>query len=106
MSSQIALKENVFKSQQAVGWFGFNQVYEHGHCTTNCQKYGYYSSKITNKDELHLIIDCDEKQIKLIHDRLKTTCTLSVNSELAPFPWQYLVVLCNSGDSVRILPNV
>ena len=31
----------------------------------------------------------------------KKTCTLSVNENLAPFPWQYLVVLCNRGDSVR-----
>ena len=106
MSSQIPLKEDAFKCQHAVGWFGYNQVYEHGRCSTNCQKYGYYSSDITNNDELHLIIDCDETQIKLIHVRLKKTCTLSVNPKLAPFPWQYLVVLCNADDSVRILPNV
>ena len=106
MSSQIPLKENAFKCQHAVGWFGFDQVYEHGRCTTNCQKYGYQSFDITSNDELFLIIDCDKKQIKLCHERLKKTYTLSVNPNLAPFPWQYLVVLCNPDDSVRILPNV
>jgi hypothetical protein len=104
MSFQGSLKENAFKSPHAVGWFGSNQVYEHGRCSTNCQKYGYYSTMIA-KDELHLTIDCDNKQIRLFHERTKMTCVLSVNDKLAPFPWQYLVVLCNPGDSVRILPN-
>ncbi|CAF3558755.1 unnamed protein product, partial [Rotaria sp. Silwood2] len=54
---------------------------------------------------VNLIIDCTKKQIRLFHERLKTTCTLSVNDNLAPLPWQFLLALCNLGDSVRILPN-
>jgi hypothetical protein len=105
MSSQGTLKDNSYDSPHAVGWFGFNQVYEHGRCTTNCQKYGYYSTAIEINDELDLILDCNNKQIRLFHGRKKTICTLLVNDNLAPLPWQYLVVLCNPGDSVRILHN-
>jgi hypothetical protein len=106
MSSQGTLTDNAFQSPHAVGWFGFNQVYEHGRCTTNCQKYGYHSTTIENNDELHLILDCTKKEIRLFHERIKSMCKLSMNDNLAPFPWQYLVVLCNPGDSVRILPNL
>ena len=86
--------------------FGCDQVYQHGRCTTNYKIYGYQSSKIETDDILHLILDCDNKQIKLFHERRNTTCTLPVNVNLAPFPWQYLVVLDVPGDSVKILPNV
>jgi hypothetical protein len=105
MSSEGKLKKGAFKSQHAVGWFGSDQVYEHGYCATNCAKYGYYSTSIRKNDELHLILDCDKKQIRLFNEREKSTCTLSVKNKLAPFPWQFLVVLCNVGDSVRILSN-
>jgi hypothetical protein len=105
MSSQGSLKENAFKSPEAVGWFGYNQVYENGRCSSNVKKYGYISSKIISGDVLNLILDCDKKQIQLIHERGKMTCKLSVNDKLAPFRWQLLVILCNPGDSVRILPN-
>ena len=105
MSSEEELKENAFKCPQAVGWFGFDQVYEHGRCTSNVSKYGYYSSKIDTNDELHLTLDCDNKQIRLFHEREKRTSILSVNTKLAPLPWQFLVVLCHAGDSVRILPS-
>jgi len=105
ISSQGLLKENAFRSPHAAGWFGSNQVYEHGRCSTNCQKYGYVSNKIKTNDVLNLILDCDKKEIKLVHEREKMTCTLSVDDNLAPFPWQWLVVLRNPGDSVRILSN-
>ncbi|CAF1317798.1 unnamed protein product [Rotaria sp. Silwood1] len=106
MASKTALKENDFRAADSVGWFGSNQVYENGRCSSNVSKYGYKSGNIKTNDVLYLIIDCTKKQIRLFHERLKTTCTLSVNDNLASFPWQFLLVLCNPGDSVRILPNL
>ncbi|CAF2980099.1 unnamed protein product [Rotaria sp. Silwood2] len=105
MSSKTALKEDVFRASDSVGWFGNDQVYENGRCSSNVRKYGYKSRNIKINDVLDLIIDCTKKQIRLFHERLKTTCTLSVNDNLAPLPWQFLLALCNLGDSVRILPN-
>ncbi|CAF1297532.1 unnamed protein product [Rotaria sordida] len=105
MASKTALKENVFITSDSVGWFGHDQVYENGRCSSNVQKYGYKSSAIKINDVLYLTIDCKTKQIRLFHERLKTICTLSINENLTPFPWQFLLVLCNSGDTVRILHN-
>ncbi|CAF1253462.1 unnamed protein product [Rotaria sordida] len=105
MASKTALKENVFITSDSVGWFGHDQVYENGRCSSNVRKYGYKSSAIKINDVLYLTIDCKTKQIRLFHERLKTICTLSINENLTPFPWQFLLVLCNSGDTVRILHN-
>ena len=105
MSSQGLLTDNAYKSPHAVGWFGHNQVYEHGRCASNCRKYQYRSTAIHKSDELCLILDCDKAKIRLFHEQNKTTCTLSVNTQLAPLPWQLLIVLCRPGDAVRILPN-
>ena len=105
MSSKGPLTDQAAKSPFTVGWFGYNQVYEHGRCTTNCQKYKYHSTEIEKNDELHLIIDCNKKEIRLSQQRKNTTCALSVNTDLAPFPWQFLMILCRPGDSVRILPS-
>ena len=105
MSSQMALEVNAFRSSTSVGWFGSNQVYEHGRCSCNVKKYGYTSSKIQTDDVLNLTLDCTKMELRLFHERLKTTCILPVNHNSTPFPWQFLMILCHPGDSVRILPN-
>ena len=106
ISSKTALNENICQSPACVGWFGSNQVYEHGHYSISSQEYGYNSNKFRADDELYLIISCDSKKIRLVNARLNMAWILSINSDLTPFPWQYLMVLCNPGDSVRILSNV
>ncbi|CAF3641685.1 unnamed protein product [Rotaria socialis] len=105
MSSKVDLKKDIFRSSSCVGWFGYNQVYTNGTCISNCQKTGYYSGKIQVNDVLQLILDCTSKQIRLRHERLNTVCTLMVNENLSPFPWQVLIILGGPGDTVRILPN-
>lgn len=106
MSSKEKLKADAFKCPQSVGWFGSSQVYEHERCSSNCAKYGYNSAKFQEGDVMHLIFDCGQQQIRLFNERLKQSCHLKVKINLTPFPWQFLVVLRYSGDSVRILPNV
>ncbi|CAM4830235.1 unnamed protein product [Rotaria magnacalcarata] len=105
MSSKVDLKKDIFRSSACVGWSGYNQVYKNGTCISDCQKTGYYSGKIQANDVLQVILDCTSKQIRLFHERLNTSCTLSVNENLSPFPWQFLIILGSAGDSVRILPN-
>ena len=106
MSSQLDLQEDVFRTTNAVGWFGYNQVFENGRCSSNSQKYNYNSSKMEKKDILQLTLDCTKKEISLFHERLKKRSTLCVDEKLTPFPWRFLLVLCHSGDSVTILPTV
>ena len=106
MASKDPLKELVFKSPSAVGWFGHNQVHLNGSCSTNCKKYNYHSTVIQKDDEIQLTLDCIHEQIRLFHQRKQMLCTLPVDIKLVPFPWQYLVVLYNIGDTLRILPNI
>ncbi|CAF0936005.1 unnamed protein product [Adineta steineri] len=105
MSSKIALQPDAFRLSSAVGWFGSHQVYEQGLCSRSCKKSEFNSNKIQTNDVISLTFDCAQLEIRLFHERMKTTCTLAVDQKLTPFPWQLLVVLCNSGDAIRVLPN-
>ncbi|CAF1317779.1 unnamed protein product [Rotaria sp. Silwood1] len=105
MSSKVVLGEGAFKYPCSVGWFGFDQVYEHGRCTNNCKKYGYKSSLIRANDVLQLIFDCDKQQIKLFNERIKKTTILTVNINKTPYPWQFLMVMFHKDDCVKILSD-
>lgn len=105
ISSQTPPNSIYYKSPYVVGWFGYNEVYHHGVWNNNLNTHGYESNEIQTNDILHLIFDCDHKQIELFHQRMNKTYRLPVNIDKAPFPWQILVVLTNEDDSVKILPN-
>ncbi|CAF0766117.1 unnamed protein product [Adineta ricciae] len=105
-SHTIRFKLEKFKKQyqiSSVGWFGYNQTYEHGSCVSDCKKHGYNSNKMEINDILRLTFDCDRRVIQLFHERLKLTHTLKVNIDETPYPWQLLVVLFHSGDCVKVL---
>jgi len=105
ISSKIPQNSIYYKSSPVVGWFGYNEVYQHGVWNNNLNVHGYDSSQIQTNDILHLIFDCDHKQIELFHERINKRYRLPVNTEKAPFPWQFLVVLTNEDDCVKIIPN-
>jgi hypothetical protein len=105
ISSETPLDSIYYKSSYVVGWFGYNEVYHHGVWSNNLKSHGYESNEIRNNDILHLIFDCDHKQIDLFHARINKTYRLPVNIEKAPFPWQFLVVLTNEDDSVKLLSS-
>ncbi|CAF0737303.1 unnamed protein product [Rotaria sordida] len=105
MSYQVHLKEDAFRYPYSVGWFGSNQVYEHGRCSSNCKKYGYNSFLIRTNDVLQLTFDCDKKQIKLFNERIKVTNILTVDINKTPYPWQLLMVMFYKDDCVKILRN-
>ncbi|CAF0936022.1 unnamed protein product [Adineta steineri] len=92
-----------YDSSFVVGWFGHNEIYQHGIWNNNINIYGYDSNKIQTNDILYMIFDCDKKQIGLYHERLNKTHKLSVNIDKAPFPWQLLIILTHENDSVKIL---
>ena len=94
-----------YNSQYVVGWFGYNEVYQHGTWNNNSTIHGYESNEIEINDILHLTFDCEQKQIELYNERMNKTHKLSVNTDRAPFPWQILVVLVHEDDCVKILPK-
>ncbi|CAF0766153.1 unnamed protein product [Adineta ricciae] len=94
-----------YNSSFAVGWFGHNEIYQHGIWNNNARIHHYNSDDMQTNDIVCLTFDCDKKNIALFHERTNKTYKLAVNTDKAPFPWQLLVVLVNEGDSVKILPN-
>ena len=90
-------------SSFTVGWFGNNQVYQHGLCRDDARVHQYNSNDFAIGDILHLTMDCDRQQIELFHEESTKKHLLQVNIIKAPFPWQLLVVLTDKDDCVRII---
>ena len=90
-----------FSSTFAAGWFGHNQIYQHGLIKDNA----YDCSQFRNNDILRLTFDCDKRRIELHHERTNTNNQLQIDTSKAPLPWRLLVVLCRPKDCLRILSN-
>jgi hypothetical protein len=105
ISSEIPQKSINYNSSAVVGWFGYNEIYQHGIWNNNSTLHGYDSNEIETDDIIQLTFDCDQRCIELFHERLNKTYRLAVNIEKAPFPWQILVVLLHADDCVKILPK-
>ena len=103
ISKSKANKTMNYKSPSVVGWFGYNEVYQHGVWNNSVRIHGYESSDIGSNDRLQLIIDCEKKQIEWHHPRTNRRSKLSVNIDQAPLPWQLLIVLTHTDDCLRIL---
>jgi hypothetical protein len=106
VSSQINLDKIHSKSPFIAGWFGHNEVYQHGLCNTNMHMHGYDSNKIETDDVISLTFDCDQKQIELYPERTKKIHELSMDLDKIPLPWQLLVILTYENDCVKILYKV
>lgn len=105
ISAEIPSNSINYKSPYAVGWFGYNEIYQHGSWNNSSNIHGYDSNQIETGDILQLTFDCDRRSIELVHERLNRTNRLPVNIEKAPLPWQILVVLVHEDDSLKILPK-
>ena len=103
ISSQLTDKKIRCNSEFVAGWFGCDKVYRHGSLNINAEVHGYRSNEIVKNDVLHLIFDCQHRQIELFHERTDKRHTIRVDVHKTPFPWQLLVILCRENDSVRIL---
>jgi len=103
ISSQSIESKIRLNSPFVIGWFGYNEVYQHGSIHGNCQVHGYNSDEIATNDMLQLTLDCDKRQIELFHERTKKEHVLPVNVDKAPLPWQLLLVLRRVNDCIRIL---
>jgi hypothetical protein len=102
ISSQAIQNRISIKSMLTVGWFGYNQIYQHGIRHDNPQ-HGYNSNAFATNDILHLTFDCEKRQIELFHEDTNKKYKLRVNITKAPFPWQLLMILTDKDDCIRIL---
>ena len=105
ISSESFYNELHYKSSLVVGWFGYNEIYQHGIWDNNSNNHGYNSDEIQRNDVLYLTFNCDQHQIELFHERTSKRHKLSVSTDKAPLPWQILVILVHEDDCLKILPS-
>jgi hypothetical protein len=105
ISSQGISNKIQYNSSLVAGWFGHDEVYNHGTCNKNAAMHGYDTNRIGTYDIVSLTFDCDEKLIELYPERTKKIHELSIDLDKTPFPWQLLVILTYGNDCVRILYN-
>lgn len=60
--------------------------------------------EIIQNDIVDLLIDCDQRTIKLKNERTKEIIELSVDINKCPFSWQFHLNLYATNTQVRILP--
>jgi hypothetical protein len=102
ISSQLTDDVIGYRSPFSVGWFGNKDLYQHGFYSKDSNS---QNSKLKINDILCLTFDCDNRQIKLFHERINKTYEAPVNIDKSPFPWQFLMVFADNNDCVRILSN-
>ncbi|CAF0936295.1 unnamed protein product [Adineta steineri] len=80
------------------GWWNLD------HMIVNGESKGGDSNEIIQiGDKITLIIDCDNQEIQLEHQRSKRLENLPIKIGVCPFPWKILIRLLHPGDSLRIL---
>lgn len=98
VSQSVKMKDPTFyNTPSAYGWFVQNQIYANGVCTNKT-----WTAFIPN-DIFKLVIDCDEKKLKIINERTQQQDELAVDKTQAPMPWCLLVILYQNEDRVRLL---
>ncbi|CAF1012461.1 unnamed protein product [Rotaria sp. Silwood1] len=105
ISSEVIQQVLNYNSSSVVGWFGYNEIYEHGIWNNNLAIHGYDSNQFQKNDIVNLTFDCDQQEIELFHERINKSYKLQVDIDKAPLPWQILIVLVHEDDCVRILPK-
>ena len=95
------LTPNIRRAWHLIGWEDMDRCYFHGARSNSLEAAALSSTR--QNDILKMIIDCNEKQIKLCNERLNVTSTLRVNIDQTPLPWRLVVILSSPGDCVRIV---
>jgi hypothetical protein len=100
VSKDVALEEQSYGSPSSYGWAGSNQVYLNG-----AQHIGFngYTNDIAKNDIVQLLIDCDQRIIRLTNERTRNVYELRIETSKCPFPWQLNFNLYYLNDRIRIL---
>jgi len=86
------------ETPSAYGWWDFDG------CIINGQGQQFEKSGFIEKDdELTLILNCDKRQIELEHHRTNSHVHLSVDLQVCPFPWKFLIGFDWQGGCVQLL---
>ncbi|CAF3487005.1 unnamed protein product [Rotaria sp. Silwood1] len=87
ISSEVIQQVLNYNSSSVVGWFGYNEIYEHGIWNNNLAIHGYDSNQFQKNDIVNLTFDCDQQEIELFHERTIISCDHNLtNEELLRIP--------------------
>jgi hypothetical protein len=100
MSKDVALQAASYGSQSSYGWAGLNQVYLSG---AHHNGFNGYKSDIEKNGTVELLVDCDQRMIRLTNEQTQSVCELQVDTNKCPFPWQLNFNLYFLNDRIRIL---
>ncbi|CAF2880063.1 unnamed protein product [Rotaria sp. Silwood2] len=97
-SETYAIPVQTLTASNAYGWWELDQAIE------SVSGYRIHNDRIIRTgDEVTMIVDCDNRQIRFEHHRVNMMVQLLIELEKCPFPWKILVTLRSIGDSIRIL---
>lgn len=99
ISSSDALNLRKINLPSANGWSDFN------YSIVNGKQHGKPISTqiIQTGDQVTLVLDCDNQQILLEHDRTNQAVRQAIDMQLCPFPWKLFIALLSPKESIRIL---
>jgi len=98
ISKSAPLEIHSYASPSCYGWYnGDNFVYAAG------QLIDEQGSDAVQNDTVHLVIDCDNRLIRLINERTNQTLELPVDINECPFPWQLHLNLNLKPTRIRIV---
>ncbi|CAF3365641.1 unnamed protein product [Rotaria sp. Silwood2] len=98
ISKSTPLQEHSYSSSSCYGWYnGDHFVYRNG------QNVGGQGHDAVENDTINLVIDCDQRLIRLTNERTNRTLELLVDIDKCPFPWQLHLNLNLAPTRIRIL---
>jgi hypothetical protein len=100
ISKDVALQETSYNNRSSYGWAGSNQVYLDG---AHHNGFNGYKSDIEKNDIVELLVDCDQRMIRLTNERSRSVYELRIETSKCPFPWQLNFNLYYLNDRIRIL---
>jgi hypothetical protein len=100
ISKDVALEATSYNNRSCYGWAASNQVYLDG---ANHNGFNGYKSDIEKNDIVELLVDCDQRMIRLSNERTQSVYELRIETSKCPFPWQLNFNLYYLNDRIRIL---
>jgi hypothetical protein len=102
VSKTAALPPTPIIGKTGYGFSGANNVWLDGNNTSG---YNGYTSDFETNDTIEFLINCDQRKLRLLNGRTRSTHMLDVDIAKCPFPWKLSVGLYYSpGDRIRIVP--
>lgn len=100
ISHRITMQPNTWAIPSCYGWGGQDSTILH--CAMHSNFNGY-SCDFQLNDIIELIMDCDQRIIRLMNQRTKRSHMMNIDLAKCPFPWHFLLNLFYPRDQVRIL---